>query len=195
MCATPDGLAVPPPLLCAHPQPATVEVCLDGVHLACGWGEVVIGHRRSGYEIGHEQTCQLLRGVVADGVRAGCGAPGGIGSPLWRVSAALYAVVGAHRLDERGRCHACRRRGAQLVPWRVGRARCEVDRETGFWLRQREQFLASQAEHRWGLTQPSPPAAVGEASDAASTGGPGRADDTCRCLTPRDPRTRPTEPR
>jgi len=122
-----------------------------------GHGDTMIDHEPSVYQTNRERVCGMLRAIVVDGVRAGRGTPEGIGSPLWRVSTTLYALLLAHSLDERGRCRSCRPHGAWLGRRRLHRRRCRVDREASFWLGQQDRYLASQAAHRWGLTEPPPP--------------------------------------
>ncbi|MGH3886402.1 MAG: hypothetical protein ACRDSZ_07500 [Pseudonocardiaceae bacterium] len=111
----------------------------------------VIRSGLSVYETSYDVLCRLLRKVLVDGVRAGRGAVGGIGSVQFRVSAALYALLLAHPLDEQGRCRSCRRPGAVFGR----RRRCWVHREASYWLRQPEEFLHSRVVWEWGLVDQS----------------------------------------
>jgi hypothetical protein len=54
------------------------------------------------HQTSHELLREALRGAM--GSERG---DGGIGSIPWRASAALYALLGAHPVDRRGRCHSC----------------------------------------------------------------------------------------
>ncbi len=102
------------------------------------------------YQTSHDQLCRLLRKVLADGVHAGRGVAGGIGSVQFRVSAALYALLLAHPLDQQGRCRSCR---GLVFGWR----RCWVHIEASYWLRQPEEFLHSWVVREWGLADQSWP--------------------------------------
>ncbi len=111
------------------------------------------GH--SVYQTSHNFICRLLRKVLADGVQAGPGAAGGIGSVQFRASATLYALLMAHPLDREGRCRSCRRPGAVFGR----RQRCWVHIEASYWLRQPEEFLHARVIREWGLADQSPPGA------------------------------------
>lgn len=136
----------------------------------------------------YEFLCEVLRGVLRDGVLAGPGPGEGIGSLRCRVSGALYALLSAHPVDRRGRCRSCRRWGAVL-----GRRRrlCWVNIHAGFWLRQPEWFLHSRVAAECGLVDLSPAAAPGRASAT------GPADPAVTDMLPRtaaqagDPSTPP----
>lgn len=142
------------------------------------------------YQTSHDLMCQSLRKVVVEGVQAGRGAAGGIGSVRCRVSAALYALLTAHPVDREGRCLSCRRPGAVFGR----RHRCRVHREASYWLRQPEEFLHSRVVREWGLADQSPPG-VGAAPDRESATRPADPDGTDVLpridLEPGDP---PTEP-
>lgn len=109
---------------------------------------------------------EVLRGVLRDGVQAGPGAGEGIGSIRCRVSGALYALLSAHPVDQRGRCRSCCR-------WRavLGRRRrlCWADIQADFWLYQPEWFLHSRVAAERGLADLSPPAAPGRGSATGPT--------------------------
>lgn len=107
------------------------------------------------YQTSYELLCRLLRKVLVDGVQAGCGAAGGIGSVQFRASATLYALLRAHPLDREGRCRSCRGPGA-VFGWR---RRCWVHREASYWLRQPEEFLHSRVVREWGLADQARPGA------------------------------------
>lgn len=103
------------------------------------------------YQTSYNLLCGLLRAVLVDGVRAGRGAVGGIGSVRCRVSATLYALLLAHPLDRDGRCRSCRGRGAVFGR----RRRCRVHIEASYWLRQPEEFLHSRVVEELGLVDQS----------------------------------------
>lgn len=115
------------------------------------------------YQTSHDLMCQLLRKVLVDGVQAGHGAEGGIGSVRCRVSGTLYALLIAHPVDQHGLCRSCRGPGAVFGR----RYRCWVHREASYWLRQPEELLHSQVVREWGLVDESSPGA-GVAPDRAS---------------------------
>ncbi|HWR47407.1 MAG TPA: hypothetical protein VN327_07325 [Pseudonocardiaceae bacterium] len=92
------------------------------------------------YQTDYEFLRTMLCKVLADGVRAGLGADGGIGSLQCRVSGALYALLLTHQVDERGRCRSCRHPGVFGLRLR----RCDVHREASYWLRQPDWLLSSR---------------------------------------------------
>ncbi|MGH3589785.1 MAG: hypothetical protein ACRDZY_16110 [Acidimicrobiales bacterium] len=109
-----------------------------------------------------------LRDVLIAAVESGPGAAGGIGSLQCRVFATLYALLGAHTVDQRGRCWSCRRPGAVLG---FRRRHCRVHREATLWLQQPEWFLRTRLISELGLTDLPPaqgstnPTAAGEVED------------------------------
>lgn len=117
------------------------------------------------YQTSHKLLCRLLRKVLVDGVQAGRGAAGGIGSVQFRVSATLYALLAAHPLDQQGRCRSCSSPGAVFGR----RRRCWVHIEASYWLRQPEEFLHSRVVREWGLVDQSRPGGgAGPARDSGS---------------------------
>ena len=59
------------------------------------------------HQTSHELLREALRGAMGAAVGSGRG-DGGIGSIPWRASdTALYALLGAHPVDRRGRCRSC----------------------------------------------------------------------------------------
>ncbi len=125
------------------------------------------------YQTSYDLLCRLLRKVLADGVQAGHGAAGGIGSVQFRASATLYALLTAHPLDQEGRCRSCRGPGAVFGR----RHRCWVHKEASYWLRQPEEFLHSRVVREWGLAdQVRPVAGAAPARDSATR--PADPDDT-----------------
>jgi hypothetical protein len=74
----------------------------------------------------------------------------GIDSIQFRACAALYALLIAHPVDQRGRCRSCRRPGAVLG---LRRRRCRVHGEARFCLLQQPaEFLRSRLVCELGLT-------------------------------------------
>jgi hypothetical protein len=123
------------------------------------------------YQTSHAQLCRLLRKILMDGVQAGCGAAGGIGSVPLRASAALYALLLAHPVDQQGRCRACRSPGAVFGR----RRRCWVHLQANYWLRQPEEFLYSRVADEWVLANPSPSSAGASPGSAATATQPSQA--------------------
>jgi hypothetical protein len=115
------------------------------------------------YQTSHALLRRLLHKILMDGVQAGCGAAGGIGSVPLRASATLYALLLAHPLDQQGRCRACRSPGAVFGR----RRRCWVHLQANYWLRQPEEFLHSRVTDEWRLANPSPSSA-GAAPDSTA---------------------------
>jgi hypothetical protein len=109
------------------------------------------------YQTSYNLACEMLRGVLRDSAQAGSCAEEGIGSIRCRASGALYALLLAHPIDERGRCLSCRRSGVVLM---LRRQRCGVHREASHWLRQPEWSLYFRVDGEWGLGRPAPPGAT-----------------------------------
>jgi len=132
-------------------------VALDSVRgLPTSVGVIpMIRSEPSVYQTSHALLCRLLHQILMDAVQAGCGAAGGIGSVPLRASAALYALLLAHPLDQQGRCRACRGPGAVFGR----RRRCWVHLQANYWLRQPEEFLYSRVADEWGPANPPPPSA------------------------------------
>jgi hypothetical protein len=124
------------------------------------------------YQTSYTFLCELLRGILADGAQAGPDAEKGLGSSQCRLSGALYDLLMAHPLDQRGRCRCCRRPGAVLGQ---RRQRCWVHLTVHCWLRQPEWLLHDRVIHEWGLGHPSPPSARAARQHAACPADP---DDT-----------------
>jgi hypothetical protein len=142
------------------------------------------------YHTTYDLLCKLLRRVLRDGVQAGPGTDEGIGSIQCRASAALYALLTAHPIDQQGRCRSCRRPGAVLG---LRHRRCELHREASYWLRQPEELLHARLAHDWGLAQQPPTAAP----NRDTTTGPTDPDttDVLPSITPQtsDPHTKPLQ--
>lgn len=140
-------------------------VALDSVRgLPTGVGvTLMIRSGPSVYQTSHALLRRLLHKILMDGVQAGCGAAGGIGSVPLRASATLYALLLAHPLDQQGRCRACRSPGAVFGR----RRRCWVHLQANYWLRQPEKFLHSRVADEWEPANPSPPSA-GAAPDSTA---------------------------
>ena len=77
----------------------------------------------------------------------------GIDSIQFRACAALYTLLIAHPVDQRGRCRSCRRPGAVLG---LRRRRCRVHGEACFCLLQPAEFLRSRLVCELGLTDLPP---------------------------------------
>ncbi len=108
------------------------------------WSSVVsaiVGRRSSVRRTSHDLLGETLRDVLRTAVDRG---PGTEVGTAWRASAALYALLGDHPIDHRGRCRSCRRQGA-----RIGRARrrCRVFIAASYWLRQPDEFLLRHLAH------------------------------------------------
>ncbi|MGH4023969.1 MAG: hypothetical protein ACRDRV_05220 [Pseudonocardiaceae bacterium] len=89
--------------------------------------------------------CEMLRGVLVNGVEAGVH---GVGSIEMRAVAALYGLLMDHPVDRRGRCRSCRRQGEVLG---LRRRRCRVHRTVHFYLYQPDSFLLSHLAGELGL--------------------------------------------
>jgi hypothetical protein len=137
----------------------------------------------SWYPLSHESLCTLLRGVLAEGVQAGCGAEEGIASLRCRASGALYALLMAHPIDQHGRCHCCARPG---VLRGHPRQHCRVHFLAHYWLRQPEWLLSFQLDE-WGLGRPSPPRAPGGADHLSDPTDPAGTDVPPPIEVPSDP--------
>jgi hypothetical protein len=105
--------------------------------------------------------CRVLREALAEGVRAGRGAAGGIGSIQFRACAAVYWLLLDHPVDRRGRCRSCRRHGALVgARWR----RCRVSGTASLWLEQLDELLLPRLlPHELSLGAVAAPAAPGRA--------------------------------
>ncbi len=113
----------------------------------------------------HQTSYELLRDALRSTLAAAVGSEcnGGIGSTPCRASAALYALLGAHRVGLRGRCRSCR--GLRALHWRRV---CRVLVAARFHLYQPEDMLLRLLASE--LVQPATPPL---AADAAPQ--PGRA--------------------
>ncbi|MGH3763771.1 MAG: hypothetical protein ACRDS0_37030 [Pseudonocardiaceae bacterium] len=123
---------------------------------------------------------EVLRGVLCAAVESGPGAVGGVGSLQCRVFATLYALLGAHPVDRRGRCWSCRRPRAVLG---FRRRHCRVRGEARVWLQHPEWFLRSRLISELGLTDLLP--AQGSANPTAA----GDVGDDTDVVDPSDPRS------
>ena len=85
----------------------------------------------------HELLRETLRDALTAAVESGCD-DGGIGSTPCRTISALYALLGDHQVDRRGRCRCCR--GLRALPGRRGRI-CRVLVAARFYLYQPEDML------------------------------------------------------
>lgn len=130
----------------------------------------------SEYQISRDLLREALRDALLAAVESGRG--GGIGSVSCRASAALYALLGHHSIDRRGRCRSCRARRTV-----VGRRRhvCRVLVAARFYLHQPELVLlwhlASKSDERNQAPAVSPPPALavplGRDGRTGTTAGPG----------------------
>ncbi|MGH3772169.1 MAG: hypothetical protein ACRDRW_12365 [Pseudonocardiaceae bacterium] len=103
----------------------------------------------------------MLLKVLVDGVRAGRGGAGGIGSVPFRACVALYGLLLDHPVDEWGRCRSCRWPGSVFgARWR----QCQVHGKATLCLRQLDEvLLLSLLDRQLGLADEPPPAAPGPA--------------------------------
>ncbi len=103
----------------------------------------------------HQTSHELLRETLRDALAA---APGsgrdGIGSLTCRASAALYALLGEHPVDQRGRCRSCR--GPHALRWRRA---CRVLAAARFYLCQPEDMLLRLLASELAQHATPPPAA------------------------------------
>ena len=114
----------------------------------------------SGYQASRDPLCQVLGEVLVDGVRAGRGAAGGVGSVAFRACVALYGLLVDHPVDQWGRCRSCRRPGSVFGSrWR----QCQVHEKATLCLRQLDEVLLGLLADELGLAAASPPAAHGPA--------------------------------
>ncbi|MGH3720610.1 MAG: hypothetical protein ACRDRI_17545 [Pseudonocardiaceae bacterium] len=104
----------------------------------------------SGCQISYDSLCQALGGVLADGVRAGRGGAGGIGSVLFRACVALYGLLVDHPVDQWGRCRSCRRPGS-VFGWRW--RPCQVRGKAMLCLRQLDEVLLLSVLAELGLAE------------------------------------------
>ena len=116
------------------------------------------------HQTSHELLREALRGGLAAAVGSGRG-DGEIGSIPCRASAALYALLGDHPVDQRGRCRSFRGLCTRLG--RRGRV-CRVLVAARFYLYQPEDMLLCLLASELDQSAASPPNA-----DAAPD--PGRA--------------------
>jgi hypothetical protein len=94
------------------------------------------------HQTSHDPLCQMLRTVLVDGVRAGRGAAGGIGSLECRAVLTLYSLLSDHPVDRWSRCRSCRRPGSVLgARWRP----CQVHNTATLCLRQLDEVAAIAA--------------------------------------------------
>lgn len=103
-------------------------------------------NRPSVHQTSHGLLREMLRDALLTAQRNG-GA--GISSVPWRASAALYVLLGDHRIDRRGRCRCCR--GPRLV-FGPGRHLCRVLVAARFYLRQPEEMLLCRLASEWDET-------------------------------------------
>ncbi|MGH3767134.1 MAG: hypothetical protein ACRDS0_18875 [Pseudonocardiaceae bacterium] len=108
---------------------------------------------------------EALRGVLVAAVSLGHGAAGGVDSLQCRVFATLYALLGDHPVDQRGRCRSCWGPGVVLG---LRRRHCRVYGEASVWLQQPEWFLRYRLISELGLTNLSP--AQGRVTPTAAGG-------------------------
>ena len=137
----------------------------------------------------HQISRDLLREALRDALLAAVesGRGGGIGAVPCRASAALYALLGHHPIDRRGRCRSCRTRGTV-----VGRRRrvCQVLVAARFYLHQPELVLlwhlADKSDERNQAPAVSPPP-----TPAVPLGRDGRTETTAGPGSPSPERPRP----
>ena len=125
------------------------------------------------YQSSYKFLCDVLRGVLRESAQAGSSAEEGVGSLRCRASGALYALLLAHPMDERGRCRSCRRPSGVLM---LRPQRCRVHAEASHWLRQPEWFLYSRVDGEWGLGQQAPPDASAAPENAPRPADPDNTD-------------------
>lgn len=143
----------------------------------------------------HQTSHGLLRETLLDALLAAVGPrSGGIGSVQCRASAALYALLGEHSIDRRGRCRRCR--GPRPL---LGRARrvCRVLVAARFYLHQPDDVLLSHLvdpadppEQRPHTPAVSPPACPGRLPSGETAGlRPRRGREGGPPTLPASPRT------
>ncbi|MGH3825711.1 MAG: hypothetical protein ACRDQX_00845 [Pseudonocardiaceae bacterium] len=81
-------------------------------------------HAPSVYHATYAQLQETLRGVLRGGVKPAGSETAAI--QYW-ACAALFELLNAHPVDQRGRCRSCRRRG-------LGETRCLVYANASYWL-------------------------------------------------------------
>jgi len=89
----------------------------------------------------HQTSHELLRETLRSALTAAADSgrdDDGIGSTPCRAIAALYALLGAHPVDRRGRCRSCR--GLRALPGRRHRI-CRILVAARFYLYQPEDIL------------------------------------------------------
>ena len=118
------------------------------------------------HQTSHELLREALRGGLAAAVGSGRG-DGEIGSIPCRASAALYALLGDHPVDQRGRCRSCR--SLRELLGRRSRI-CRVLVAARFYLYQPEDMLLRLLANE--LDQPAtPPPSADAAPDPGRTPG------------------------
>ncbi len=98
----------------------------------------IVGRRSSVRQTSHALLGETLRDALRTGGR------GTEVGTAWRASAALYALLGDHPIDHRGRCRSCRRPDTRIGR---GRRRCRVFIAASYWLRQPDEFLLRHLAH------------------------------------------------
>ena len=132
------------------------------------------------HQTSHELLREALRAGFAAAVGSGRG-DGGIGSTQCRASAALYALLGDHSVDRRGRCRSCR--GLRALLGRRGRD-CRVLVAARFYLYQPEDMLLRLLANE--LDQPAtPPPSADAAPDPGRTPGAVLGDPDATDVLPR----------
>ncbi len=131
----------------------------------------------------YQTSYELLRDTLRAGLAAaaGSGREGGIGSTPCRTIAALYALLGDHQVDRRGRCRCCR--GLRALPGRRSRI-CRVLVAARFYLYQPEDMLLRLLANE--LDQPAtPPPSADAAPDPGRTPGAVLGDPDATDVLPR----------
>ena len=110
------------------------------------------------YQTTYALLRETLRGVLRGGVKP-CGS--GTGSIQYWACAALYELLDAHPVDQRGRCRSCRRQGVLVAR----RGRCHVYTNASYWLHYSDQalplpHLASEVPPRIEAEDSGPPASA-----------------------------------
>ncbi len=103
----------------------------------------------------HQTSYELLRETLRDALVTAAGSGrGGIGCTTCRASAALYALLGEHSVDRRGRCRCCR--GPRVLR---RRRVCRVLVAARFYLYQSEDMLLRLLASELAQHVTPPPAA------------------------------------
>ena len=132
------------------------------------------------HQTSHELLREALRGGLAAAVGSGRG-DGEIGSIPCRASAALYALLGDHPVDQRGRCRSCR--SLRELLGRRSRI-CRVLVAARFYLYQPEDMLLRLLANE--LDQPAtPPPSADAAPDPGRTPGAVLGDPDATDVLPR----------